>query len=806
MRIHRFFSITSTFATLFLCASLLSCSPPSEPESHDILNLWYPQPATDWMTEALPIGNAYMGAMVFGGIEEERIQFNEESLWAGGPGEWKDYRGGNRQAAHRALPEIRGLILEGKYEQAHDMANEKLTGIIAGTDTNEQGVLWQGFGAYQAFGDVHIAIPGQGDVQDYSRSLDLDRAVAKVTYRAGTVNHRRQYFASYPARMLVFNLENDAAKGQDYRIRLSSPHKVHFRHDDNRLIMSGALENNGMAFEARLEIRHQGGNLEIKDNQVVLKGAQNLILLLTAATDYLNEYPHYKGRDYVRLNRTSLEAVKGQSFDELLQQHLEDYQALFQRVSLQLPQTEFSTQPTDQRVNAYGEGADDPALEALFFQYGRYLLISSSRPGSLPANLQGKWNHLTRPPWASDYHFNINIQMIYWPAEITNLAEVHLPLLQYVKSLREPGRVTANEYFGARGWVVNTMNNPFGFTAPGWSLPWGYFPSASAWLSRHFWENYLYNADREFLQQQALPVMEETLLFWLDYLSEDDNGKLASIPSYSPEHGGISAGASMDQQIVWDLFTNYLQAVNVLGLDTPLAEQVRVARDRLVGPQIGRWGQLQEWSEDRDEPDNKHRHVSHLYAVYPGQQINWESTPDLAKAAEVSLNARGDQGTGWSLGWKVNLWARLGDGNRAYRLLRKALRPAIEGDVEQHNGNYYSGIYSNLFSTHPPIQLDGNMGATAGIAEMLVQSHEGVIRLLPALPDAWPQGRVAGLKARGGYQVDIQWDQGELVEARIVSFTDGAFEIEYQGRTLSLDAVSGIPLVLNTASFLDDRL
>ncbi len=741
-----------------------------------------------------------MGAMLFGGIEEERIQFNEESLWAGGPGEWADYRGGNRRSAYLALPDIRRLVKEGKYDDAHSVAKQKLTGVIQEIDANADGYLFRGFGAYQPFGDIHVAIPSQEKAQDYIRLLDLSKAVAEVRYRAGEVNHLRRYFASYPSRLLVFSFQNDALEGQDYRVRLSSPHPVQFNNDENRMVMTGALENNGMAFQAQLEIRNEGGSLDIEKDQIKITGARRLTLLLSAATDYLPRYPHYKGRDYVALNRSRLGAVQNRGFDALLREHVADYRQLFDRVAFRLPRTASSTWPTDRRVRAYGAGRGDPNLEALIFQYGRYLLISSSRPGGLPANLQGKWNHLQRPEWASDYHFNINIQMIYWLAEVANLAETHRPLLEYVKGLREPGRLTAREYFNARGWVVNTMNNPFGYTAPGWDLPWGWFPGASAWLARHFWEHYAFSGDQAFLEHEALPIMREVVLFWLDCLTKDNEGRLSSIPSYSPEHGGISSGASMDQQIVWDLFSNYLRAADLLGLDGPLEEQVKAAQAALARPRIGRWGQLQEWAEDRDDPNNKHRHVSHLFAVYPGAQINLEDTPDLAKAAAVSLKARGDSGTGWSLAWKINLWARLGDGNRAYGLLRRALRPAAGGPTAEYEGNF-SGVYHNLLVAHPPFQLDGNMGIAAGIAEMLLQSHGAGVSLLPALPDAWQDGRIEGLRARGGYEVDIEWRDHKLVEAAITSPAEMEFQVEYEGSVVSLQSEAGERRLLTLDSF-----
>ena len=450
--------------------------------------------------------------------------------------------------------------------------------------------------------------------------------------------------------------------------------------------------------------------------------------------------------------------------------------------------------PTDERLRLYANGEEDHTLETLYFQYGRYLLISSSRPGTMPANLQGKWNNLGNPPWASDYHANINIQMIYWPAEVTNLSECHEPLIEYIDRLRPPGRKSAKDFFNAEGWIVNTMNNPFGYTAPGWGFPWGFFPGGAAWYGRHVWEHYEFSGDLTYLKEKGYPIMKEAAQFWLDYLTKDEDGFLISSPSYSPEHGGISTGAYMDIEIAWDIFTNCIKACEELGLDNGFKEKLIAGKSKLLPLKIGKWGQLQEWKEDVDDPTNKHRHVSHLYALYPGTQVNMVRTPNLVDAARVSLNARGDDGTGWSIGWKINFWARLQDGDRSYKLLNRAMQLTQTDGVNMMDGG---GVYNNLFSTHPPFQLDGNMGATAGMAEMLLQSHSGEINVLPALPKAWSKGEITGLRARGGIEVDIEWSHGKLDKLVLKSDHDQSVKIRYHKKVVRFDLRAGKVLNLD---------
>ncbi len=756
------------------------------------LTLWYNQPATSWMTQALPIGNGYMGAMFFGGVNKERIQYNEESLWSGGKGEWDEYNGGNRPGAHQYLPQVRKLLAEGKYDEAHQLANRELTGRIKADKGNS---VWEGYGAYQAFGDLYVEVDGMGEVTNYKRTLDINQAVGTVAYTQGSVQHQRTYFASYPARAMIFRYENNSTNGSNYTISHESLHKqADFTYKDEQLVFAGALENNGMGFESRIVVDTDSKDVTFTDGKLKIKGAKKVTLYMTAATDYQNNYPEYGGRDYLALNQQTITALQSKTYEQLLDEHRRDYTQLHGRVSLKLDGKNRDEIPTDQRLAAYAQGQSDPELEALYFQYGRYLLISSSRPGTLPANLQGKWNDKNNPPWACDYHANINIQMIYWPAEMTNLAECHEPLIEYVDKLRAPGRQTAKDFFNARGWVVNTMNNAFGFTAPGWSFPWGFFPGGAAWYGRHVWEHYQYTQDKKYLKEKGYPIMKEAALFWLDYLTKDEKGYLVSSPSYSPEHGGISTGAYMDIQIAWDIFNNCIEASEILGEDKAFRKELETARKKLLPLKIGKWGQLQEWKEDLDDPNNKHRHVSHLYALYPGNQINQAETPKLTEAARVSLNARGDDGTGWSIGWKINFWARLQDGDRAYKLLRRALQITDNGGVNMMDGG---GVYANLLSTHPPFQLDGNMGATAGIAEMLMQSHEtGNIELLPALPSAWKSGQVTGLKARGNIEVDLFWKNNVLTKVVVRSQEEVQTNVSYNGKTEKVKIVPGEGLVL----------
>jgi alpha-L-fucosidase 2 len=752
------------------------------------LELWYNQPASDWMTQALPIGNGYMGAMIFGGTDTERIQFNEETLWEGGPGAHPDYQFGIRNNAWKNLSEIRRLLNEGKQTEAEALSSQSLTGIINPLEGNEFG----DFGAFQNFGDIFIDVQNSGTITNYKRSLDLTTATAHVSYQSGNIIHQRSYFASYPRRMMVFNFTNTSLQGITYQLKVNIPHQNIVKHlSNNQLSITGNVRHNKLEFEALLKIESDG-QLMYDGNNINITNTRRLTLYLTAATTYKNSFPTYRGNDYLAQNRRTFAAIENRSYNDLMKEHVADYQNLFNRVAFQLdgsPSGE--NKPTNERLINHAVTHNDRALEVLYFQHARYLAISSSRPGCLPMTLQGKWNHSNRPPWASDYHTNINLQMLYWPVEATNLSECALPLADYTKSLDEPGKLAAKEHFGARGWTVNTMNNAFGYTAPGWGFPWGFFPGGGAWLCRHLWEHYLYTNDRRFLQFNAFPLMRESVCFWLDYLTPDEKGYLVSMPSYSPEHGGISKGATMDHQIVWDLFNNYLEACKIVGDSSELHHEVNQALKKLYPLKEGRWGQLQEWKEDIDDPDNKHRHVSHLYGLYPGYQISVQTTPELARAAQKSLEARGDGGTGWSLAWKINFWARLGDGNRAHQMLTNLLNP-VGITKETQSG----GTYPNIFCAHPPFQLDGNMGGAAGITEMLLQSQNNNIHLLPALPVKWETGEIKGLKARGNITVDLKWRKGELIQTRLFSPVDTEAKLLYKGKTTMVKLVGNKPIHL----------
>ena len=738
--------------------------------------LWYGRPASEWV-EALPVGNGRLGAMVFGGVDVERIQFNEDTVWTGQP---QDYQ---HPGAAGYLPEVRRLLFEGKQAEAEELAAERMMSAP----------LRQEY--YQPFGDLILTFPDHVEVCDYRRELDIDSAVARVRYRIGDTTYEREIIASFPDQVVAVRIACDRPDGLTFDARLTSPHAelVPSRMGDDTLALRGPITNVGetgtpskLRVEARLCGTADGGQIVATDEKLSVQGATSALLLLTGASSYVS-YRDISG-DPSERGQVVLGRVAGKPWQEILDDHVADYQRLFHRVDIDLGRTAAAEMETDQRVARFA-GSDDPHLAALYFQYGRYLLISSSRPGSQPANLQGVWNDRMEPPWGSKYTVNINTEMNYWPAEPTNLSECHEPLFDMLRDCSETGRKTAETFYNCNGWVLHHNTDLWRGTAPINAANHGIWPTGGAWLCQHLWAHYEFSSDRDFLATRAYPTMKGAAEFFADVLVEHpEKGWIISTPSNSPENGGLVAGPTMDHQIIRDLLANCIEASRVLDVDEELRARLIGVRERIAPNQIGQHGQLQEWLEDRDDPENEHRHVSHLWGLFPGREITRRGAPDLWRAAMKSLEFRGDGGTGWSMGWKINFWARFEDGDHAYRMVAHQLTP--------------ERTYPNLFDAHPPFQIDGNFGATSGIAEMLLQSHEGsgergarsegyVIHLLPALPSAWPKGCVRGLCARGGFEVDIEWDEGRLTGATLLSKLGRSCRIRHGECVADLETVAG---------------
>jgi len=731
--------------------------------------LWYDAPATDWEREALPIGNGRIGAMVFGGIAAERVQFTEKTLWTGGPGHPGYDHGDWREPRLGALEEVRRRIEEEGF-------------LPKATVTELLGQPKTGFGNFQNHGDLIIEFPTlTSSVQDYRRTLDISDALAGVTFEADGVRHHREYFVSHPAGVLVGRLAVDRPGALDCVLRYEPGiDEVTVTTEDAAIVVHGALPDNGLRHAARIQVIAEGGRVTAHqgpgtayEGRLTVEGADQIVVILAAATDYAAAYPAYRnGIDPSGPVADAVAKAAATAYEDLHAAHVADHSALFDRVVLDLGGSLPDDVPTDRLLAAYGTPDSTPeadrALERLFFDHGRYLLIASSRPGNLlPANLQGVWNASPTPPWSADYHVNINLQMNYWLAEPCALGECAEPLFDFIEALRAPGRVCAREMFGTEGWVVHNETNPFGFTGVhDWPDAF-WFPEAAAWLCRHLWEHYMFTMDEDFLRERAYPVMKEASEFWLANLRRDPrDGKLVVNPSFSPEQGEYTAGTAMAQQIVRDLLSMTLTAWRTTMHDEDFRDRLDAAFYEIdKGLRVGSWGQLQEWKEDLDDPENQHRHVSQMYALHPGQDIDGLRDENLVRAARTTLNARGDGGTGWSKAWKVNFWARLRDGDHAHTLLAEQLR---------------GSTLPNLFDTHPPFQIDGNFGAAAGIAEMLLQSHLGEIRILPALPAAWPAGAVTGLRARGAVRVDIAWADGKVTELSLTSDWSQILQIRCQ--------------------------
>ena len=728
---------------LSVCASLSAAD----------LTLWYQQPAADKkpMNEALPIGNGRMGALVFGSTSRERISVNESSLWTGGENPTGDYNA---------------------------------------------------MGAYQVLGNVYVNLPNRIASIAYRRELNLENALTDVSYQSDGVRFHREFLCSHPAEILVAQFTADKKGAYTGSLELADTHGAKIVAEGNRITAAGTLDN-GMKFEWQLLVLNQGGSVKLVPGiagqtngaQIAFSGCDQFTLLIAAGTDYVFDYTKtYHGEDPHARVTAQLDAAAKKHFADLKAEHIKDYQNIFNRVSADFgrstdPQT---AMPTDKRkLEAFQ--TVDPGLEALLFQYGRYLMIACSRPGGLPANLQGLWNDNNSPPWHSDYHANINVQMNYWPVEVANLSDCHTPLFDLIASQLPAWRkttaaakdfMTADGNFAKRGFAIRTSHNITG------GLGWKWDKTANAWYCQHLWEHYAFGLDKKYLRTTAYPIIKETCEFWEDHLKALPDGKLVVPNAWSPEHGPDEDGVTYSQEIVWDLFNNYVQAADALGVDKSYRDKIAGMRDQLVTPKIGKWGQLQEWMTDRDDANDHHRHTSHLFAVYPGTQISATKTPELAKAAKTSLDARGiDAGSDvreWSFAWRASLYARLRDAENAHKMLQQLFSAR--------------NTCPNLFGLHPPMQIDGNFGITAGIAEMLMQSQAGEIELLPALPQAWPAGKLSGLRARGGYEVGIKWHDGKLASALVRNVSgDGPVKVRYGSKLVSFDLKRGEGKSLNAA-------
>lgn len=754
-----------------------------------------------WERRSLPIGNGNIGASLFGSVATERLSLNEITLWNGGPGTSKGpahYWNVNKKSTD-ALRQIRKAFAAGDSALAAQLTADNMNGVAA----YERGAEpeWR-FGNYTTLGELRVVTGIDAcDEGSYSRTLSLDSALARVSFTAGGVRYVRETFCSHPENVLVVRFTASKKGKQNLLLKYVPSMEAKgttSNVDANELLYVGNLTNNGMKVVVRIAMRHKGGKV-VRDGHegLQVKGADEVEFILTADTDYkmnfdpdFNDPKTYVGVEPMETTASWLKAAMALNYKRLMRRHLADYRPIFTRVSLSLgadankalTRTELE-KATPDRLADYRRGVADPYLEALYYQFGRYLLISSSRAGNLPANLQGLWLANSDAPWHADYHNNINIQMNYWPVMQGGLQECAKPFVDYVRTLVKPGAVTARDYFGARGWTASISANPFGFTAPlrDRDMSWNLSPVAGPWLAAQVYDIYTFSRDKEWLRNEAYPIIKGAALFCQDFLWRKPDGNYTVAPSTSPEHGIVDDGVTFCQAVVRELLTDAVEAANILGVDQAESAQWQDVLRHLPPYRIGRYGQLMEWSRDIDDPKDEHRHVNHLFGLHPGHTVSWTHTPELAKAARVVLEHRGDGATGWSMGWKLNLWARLLDGNHAYKLYGNLLK---------------NGTADNLWDLHPPFQIDGNFGGTAGVTEMLLQSQDGDIHLLPALPDAWADGEVKGLCARGNFVVDITWRGGQLAEARVRSNSGEAGVVRYKGQTLPVDVKQGETLVV----------
>jgi alpha-L-fucosidase 2 len=751
--------------------------------------LWYNKPSSGW-NEALPVGNGRIGGMVYGGLENDTIQFNEETLWTGRPHEYA------HKDAYKYFGKLRHLLWSGKQEEAQELGNAHF--------------MSQPFGqqAYQPFGDVLLTFPGHGKAVNYQRSLDLEKAISSVFYEVDGVTFKREVFSSFPGQAMVIHVEAGKNGALNFVAGLDCPHNDYdIKVKGNEIILKGKANNypqalgrdgkpypeSKLTFEARLKVINDGGEMVEKGQSVKVENAREATLYLVAATSFVNY--HDISANPAERCKAALKNLEGKSYETLKAEHINDYQQLFNRVSIDLGSSEISMRPTNERLISF-KTDEDPSLVALLYQYGRYLLISSSRPGTQPANLQGIWNDKLAPPWDSKYTININTEMNYWPAEITNLSECTAPLIQMVKDLSVTGQNVAREHYNMDGWVTHHNTDLWRGSAPINNANHGIWVSGGSWLSEHLWWHYQFTGDKNYLGNTAYPILKEASRFFSEYLVRDPKHPewLVSGPGNSPELGGLVMGPTMDHQIIRNLFSNTIESAGILGVDTDFAKMLKAKRDSIAPNQIGQYGQLQEWLDDGDDPNNKHRHVSHLWGLHPGNEIHPLTTPKLADACRVTLSQRGDGGAGWSRAWKINFWVRLLDGDHAFQLIKNLIVPSIVYDRYTPDGG---GLYMNLLDACPPFQIDGNFGATSGITEMLLQSHlrdnngDYYQDILPALPSKLASGKISGIKGRGGFEFTIAWNNGELVSAKVKSLLGNRCIVRYKGKEVEINLEKG---------------